>query len=87
MAPPGLTLAALTGDAEFELTAGWAQQTVVEDTAELVRLMSEESLAESESRSLANGVPVESALWDRLQALAVIVLVPASEESRARGAG
>lgn len=49
--------------------------------------MSEESLAESESRSLANGVPVESALWDRLQALAVIVLVPASEESRARGAG
>lgn len=24
MAPPGLTLAALTGDAEFELTAGWA---------------------------------------------------------------
>lgn len=37
--------------------------------------------------SLAHGVAVEAALWQRISAAAQRVLVPASAESRARGAG
>ena len=79
----------LAQGAEFELTAscGRDKRTLAEERSDFVVLMSEESLGESESHSLANGVVVEPALWDRLQVFAVSVLVPASEESRARGAG
>lgn len=81
--------AELTPGAEFELTAscGRAKRALVEEKGNFVVLMSEESLAESESQSFANGVVVEPELWDRLQAFAVSVLVPATEESRVRGAG
>ena len=45
------------------------------------------SLAEVEAKTLGNGVEVESETWDLLTTFALKVLVPATEESRQRGAG
>ncbi len=45
------------------------------------------ALAAAVAHSLAEGLMVTPELWARLQALAAEVLVPATEESRLRGAG
>ncbi|HEX9770966.1 MAG TPA: hypothetical protein VGA50_17470, partial [Kiloniellales bacterium] len=44
-------------------------------------------LAAAAAESLAEGVSPDRAAWDRLQALATKVLVPASDRSRLTGAG
>ena len=46
-----------------------------------------ESLAAAAARSREEGVQASPALWERLQAFARKTLVPATEESRRRGAG
>ena len=45
------------------------------------------SLEAAAARSLAEGVAVEPGPWGRLQAFMAKVLVPATAESRRRGAG
>ena len=49
--------------------------------------INQEIFEERQTRSIADGVVVEPDLWERLQRLASAVLVPATKESRSRGAG
>ncbi len=58
-----------------------------DDDAGLAVLAAVEELAATQARSLAEGVEVAGETWTRLQALALKVLVPASEQSRLKGAG
>lgn len=51
------------------------------------RVIDDAALDAALGRSLAEGVEVEDALWNTITTAAARVLVPASEESRARGAG
>lgn len=50
-------------------------------------LLNPEKLKARREKCLAEGIPVGSDLWDRMQAAARSVLVPATEQSRELGAG
>jgi hypothetical protein len=52
-----------------------------------VQVVDAARLDDALNRSLAEGIAVDDAVWARIGAVASRVLVPASEESRARGAG
>lgn len=86
----GADISGLTDDTGFDLVASYAPGT---DNAwpapapHFTVLASSDTLAKAEARSLAEGVEIESGLWQRLQTFAARVLVPASEASRQRGAG
>ena len=53
----------------------------------LAVLADAEALASEEARSLEDGIQVSPPRWQRLQVFAQETLVPATEESRLRGAG
>lgn len=57
------------------------------DESRTVILADATSLAEVETRTLASGVEVASDTWQQLTTFAAKVLVPATAESRLRGAG
>lgn len=57
------------------------------ETAGLSVVIDKTSLTAAYSQALAGGIAIDPALWQRLQQLAARVLVPASEQSRLRGAG
>ena len=53
----------------------------------MIAVVDRESLARQFARALDHGIAVDPALWRRIDAVAARVQVPASEESRRKGAG
>ena len=83
-------LAPLEGTTQFDVQAHCARAADAlpnPDESTTVTLVDATSLAESEARSLASGVEVASDRWEQLSTFAAKVLVPATAESRLRGAG
>ncbi len=80
--------AALSGPAPFDLEAVCARTAAPQaDQAGTSILAEAASLEAAAARSLSEGVAVEPGPWGRLQAFMAKVLVPATAESRRRGAG
>jgi hypothetical protein len=80
----------LTADTRFAVAAVCAQSLAAlpaAGTGGLDVMMDKTSLAAAYTTALADGIDIEPALWQRLQSLAARVLVPASAQSRLRGAG
>jgi hypothetical protein len=57
------------------------------ERAAKVQLVDAAALDAALTRSLSEGIEVDAAIWARIAGAAQLVLVPASEESRTRGAG
>jgi hypothetical protein len=72
-------------DVDFHLASSGASLPPL--GAGLATVLSPEGLARQLAHSLYHGIAVDPAIWRRLDALAARVQVPASEESRLRGAG
>ena len=80
--------AALSGPAAFDLEAVCARTPAPRaDQAGASVLADAASLEAAAARSLAEGVTVEPGPWGRLQVIMAKALVPATAESRRRGAG
>ena len=89
LGPADLDLADL-----FEAKEAWSLDAVcspdlldTESQTEITVLLEADRLAAAAARSLAEGVSPDPEAWDRLQALAAKVLVPATEQSHLMGAG
>jgi hypothetical protein len=89
LGPADLDLADL-----FEAKEVWSLDAVctpdlldTESQTEFTILLEADQLAAVGARSLAEGVSPDPEAWDRLQALAAKVLVPATEQSHRLGAG
>jgi hypothetical protein len=80
--------AAMTGDLQADVVLS-GMMTAVRAPARprSVQVVDAARLDAALNRSLAEGIAVDDAVWARIGAVASRVLVPASEESRARGAG
>ncbi len=87
----GATIAAaLAGPAEFAVEALATPPDgtpATGDEGTLPCLVEASALAAAAARSVAEGIVIEAAPWARLQAFADRTLVPATDESRRRGAG
>jgi hypothetical protein len=80
----------LAGLAEHDLQAACTRdaEALVEPGAPGLDVLADaKALASREARSLAEGLQVSPERWERLQVFAHETLVPATEESRRRGAG
>jgi len=80
--------AAMTGDLLADVVLS-GMMTAVRSPARprSVQVVDTARLDAALQRGLAEGIAADDALWARIAAVASRVLVPASEESRARGAG
>jgi hypothetical protein len=80
--------AVMTGDLPVDVVLS-GMMTAVRAPARprSVQVVDAARLDDALNRSLAEGIAVDDAVWARIGAVASRVLVPASEESRARGAG
>ena len=79
--------AALSGPAPFDLEAVCARTAAPQADQAGTSILAEAASLEAAARSLSEGVAVEPGPWGRLQAFMAKVLVPATAESRRRGAG
>jgi hypothetical protein len=89
LGPLGTDVATLDGDSGFDVTGrcGRVPDHLAVETTELGVLVGRDTLARSETLNRGSGTDVEPRTWDQLQHFAARVLVPATAESRLRGAG
>lgn len=88
LGPAGAAVSHLSTGVTFDVIAHCAPTVdALPPPPPLETLITRDDFAETKARSLSNGVDVDPEAWQRLQRLAVKVLVPATENSRLRGAG
>lgn len=88
MGQAGTTLSNLSSGAEFDVIAHCAfAGRALPETPSPDTLITYCDFAGAEARRRSSGIDVDPGPWQRLEKLAVNVLVPATEESRLRGAG
>jgi hypothetical protein len=76
-----------SGESEVDIRVAPVSQGFSPPRSGMVAVLKPDDLARQFAQSLDGGVAVDPAIWRRIDAVAARVQVPASEESRRKGAG